>query len=81
MSDEIILLDGGMGTELSARGVEVPNHVTSIWSAKALVDAPESVLQVHRDYIEAGASIVGGCCSTRPAHIARLRRLLEEQSP
>jgi S-methylmethionine-dependent homocysteine/selenocysteine methylase len=32
-------------------------------------------------WIEAGASIVGGCCSTRPAHIARLRRLLEELSP
>jgi homocysteine S-methyltransferase len=58
MSGEITLLDGGMGTELRAHGVEVPDHVTSIWSAKALMDAPESVLQVHRDYIEAGADVI-----------------------
>jgi S-methylmethionine-dependent homocysteine/selenocysteine methylase len=68
MRDEIILLDGGMGTELSARGVEVPDHITSIWSAKALMDAPESVLQVHRDYIEAGADVitVNNYAVTRP---------------
>jgi S-methylmethionine-dependent homocysteine/selenocysteine methylase len=24
-----------------------------------------------------GATVVGGCCGTRPAHIARLRRLLD----
>ena len=58
MSEEVILLDGGMGTELRARGVEVPDHVTSIWSAKALIDAPEAVLQIHRDYIEAGADVI-----------------------
>jgi S-methylmethionine-dependent homocysteine/selenocysteine methylase len=58
MSDEVILLDGGMGTELRARGVEVPDHITSIWSAKALMDAPEAVLQIHRDYIAAGADVI-----------------------
>jgi len=47
-----------MGTELRARGVEVPDHVTSIWSAKALIDAPEAVLQIHRDYIAAGADVI-----------------------
>ena len=30
---EIILGDGGMGTELRFRGVEVPSHVDDIWSA------------------------------------------------
>jgi homocysteine S-methyltransferase len=58
MGDRIILLDGGMGSELIARGVEVPNYATSIWSAKALIDDPEAVLQVHRDYIEAGADVI-----------------------
>ncbi len=58
MNDRIVLLDGAMGTELRARGVEVPDHITSIWSAKALIDAPASVLQIHRDYIEAGADVI-----------------------
>jgi S-methylmethionine-dependent homocysteine/selenocysteine methylase len=58
MNDRIVLLDGAMGTELRARGIEVPDHVTSIWSAQALIDAPASVLEIHRDYIEAGADVV-----------------------
>jgi S-methylmethionine-dependent homocysteine/selenocysteine methylase len=55
---EIVLLDGGMGNELRARGVRVPSHVTSIWSAQALLDEPDAVLNVHRDYIEAGADVI-----------------------
>jgi S-methylmethionine-dependent homocysteine/selenocysteine methylase len=58
VNDRIVLLDGAMGTELRARGIEVPDHVTSIWSAQALIDAPASVLEIHRDYIEAGADVV-----------------------
>lgn len=58
MAHDLVLLDGGMGTELMARGVEVPNHITSIWSAKALVDDPEAVVGVHRDYISAGADVI-----------------------
>lgn len=53
----ITLLDGGTGTELMAR-LDIPSHTTSIWSAQALIDAPEAVLDVHRDYIEAGADVV-----------------------
>jgi S-methylmethionine-dependent homocysteine/selenocysteine methylase len=47
-----------MGSELMARGVEVPNYTTSIWSAKALIDAAETVLQIHRDYVDAGADVI-----------------------
>ena len=54
----VTLLDGAMGTELQRRGVEVPSHITSVWSAQALIDAPEAVLGVHRDYIEAGADVI-----------------------
>lgn len=28
-------------------------------------------------WLEAGATVVGGCCGTRPAHIARIRQLLD----
>ncbi len=58
MPDRITLLDGAMGTELHFRGVEVPDHTTSVWSAKALIDAPEVVLRIHEDYIEAGADVI-----------------------
>jgi homocysteine S-methyltransferase len=54
----VTLLDGGMGTELRARGVEVPDHITSIWSAKALLDDPQEVVAIHRDYIAAGARVI-----------------------
>ena len=50
-----ILLDGGMGRELRYRGIDV---MTSIWSARALIDAPHVVREVHRDFIAAGANII-----------------------
>lgn len=59
--NEIVLLDGGTGTELQVRGVEVPCHKTSIWSALALRAAPEAIVAVHRDYIEAGARVITAC--------------------
>ena len=36
-----------MGSELRFRGVEVPSHVESIWSALALIDNPEVIKQIH----------------------------------
>ena len=55
---QITLLDGGMGTALRARGVTVPDHTTSIWSALALIEAPDAVRALHRDYIRAGAGVI-----------------------
>lgn len=50
-----ILLDGATGTELERRGVDTS---TPIWSAMALLDAPEIVEQIHRDYLDAGAEVI-----------------------
>ncbi len=52
---EVLLLDGGFGRELHFRGVEVPQ---TIWSAGALITAPEVVQQIHLDYILAGADVI-----------------------
>ena len=52
------LLDGATGTELRARGVCLPSHRDSIWSAMALIEAPETVVEVHRAYIDAGADVI-----------------------
>lgn len=55
LPERTILLDGGMGRELRFRGIDV---MTSIWSARALIDAPQVVREVHSDFITAGADII-----------------------
>jgi S-methylmethionine-dependent homocysteine/selenocysteine methylase len=50
-----VLLDGATGTELERRGA--PTRLP-LWSARALVDHPDLVLQIHRDYAEAGAEVL-----------------------
>jgi len=46
------VLDGGLATELERRGISLDGI---LWSARALRDAPEAILAVHRDYLAAGA--------------------------
>ena len=47
-----IVLDGALATELEARGCDLND---TLWSAKVLLENPESVYQVHLDYFRAGA--------------------------
>src|SRR5512134_2336368 len=54
----ITILDGAMGTELRARGATVPDYRSSAWSALALIHDPDTVRQVHSDYIAAGADVI-----------------------
>ncbi|MEX3772558.1 homocysteine S-methyltransferase family protein [Pseudomonas sp. MYb118] len=49
------LLDGGMGRELQRIGAPFRQPE---WSALALIEAPEFVLQAHRAFIAAGARII-----------------------
>jgi len=37
---------------------------------------PERYAQHVTGWVEAGANVVGGCCGTRPAHIAKVREVL-----
>lgn len=53
--ESILLLDGATGTELDRRGVNVP---LPLWSARALLDDPDAVEQIHVDYLNAGADII-----------------------
>ena len=50
-----VVLDGAMGTELDARGVDTRN---ALWSALALTMAPDVVREVHSDYLDAGARVI-----------------------
>ncbi len=51
----VILLDGGMGTELARRGLDVSD---SLWSARVLLEKPEVIEQVHYDFLTAGADCI-----------------------
>lgn len=46
--------DGAMATELEKHGVDTNS---ALWSAEALINAPEQVTAVHQSYFDAGAMI------------------------
>ncbi len=50
-----LLLDGATGTELNRRGVDIS---LPLWSARAILEAPETLRQIHVDYLCAGADII-----------------------
>src|SRR5215210_8849091 len=52
---EVVVLDGATGTELEKRGVPMDD---AAWCAVALVTHPETVREVHEDYIRAGADVI-----------------------
>jgi homocysteine S-methyltransferase len=49
-----IVLDGGLATELEARGHDISGR---LWSARLLRSDPEAIEQLHYDYYAAGASV------------------------
>jgi S-methylmethionine-dependent homocysteine/selenocysteine methylase len=51
----LIVLDGGMGTEIQARGVPMDGEA---WSAIANITHADIVRAIHEDYIRAGAEVV-----------------------
>ena len=52
--DGVLVADGGLATELEARGNDLSG---SLWSARLLVDAPEQVRDAHLAFFRAGAVI------------------------
>jgi S-methylmethionine-dependent homocysteine/selenocysteine methylase len=50
-----LLLDGATGTELERRGAHT---ALPLWSAHALLTAPQLVEQIHRDYVQSGAEVL-----------------------
>ena len=52
---QVVLLDGGTGTELQRRGVPMSD---AAWSALAVHTHPRIVREVHEAYIEAGAEVI-----------------------
>jgi homocysteine S-methyltransferase len=65
----VLLLDGGLATELEARGLDLNDP---LWSAKVLLEDPDVIRQVHIDYLRAGAD-----CIVSASYQATLSRLQE----
>lgn len=51
----VLLLDGGLATEIEARGVSLDSD---LWSAKILQTNPQIIYEVHLDYLRAGADCI-----------------------
>ncbi len=52
--DAVLVADGGLASELEARGNDLPD---SLWSARLLMDAPEQIRDAHLAFFRAGAMI------------------------
>src|SRR5262249_13544875 len=52
---ELVIIDGGMGSQLQAEGVPMDDVA---WSARANLEQPDVVQHVHEEYIRAGAEVI-----------------------
>jgi S-methylmethionine-dependent homocysteine/selenocysteine methylase len=52
---ELVIIDGGMGSQLQAEGVPMDDVA---WSARANLEQPDVVQRVHEAYIRAGAEVI-----------------------
>jgi homocysteine S-methyltransferase len=50
-----VMLDGALATELERRGADLNDP---LWSARALLEAPQLIRQVCDDYLHAGADVI-----------------------
>ena len=54
ISDEVIVLDGGLATLLEARGHDLSSD---LWSARLLTDDPDAITRAHAEFFDAGARV------------------------
>jgi S-methylmethionine-dependent homocysteine/selenocysteine methylase len=52
---DVVIMDGGVSTEIQQRGVALDSHV---WSGTAHRDHPDIARRVHEDYIRVGAQVI-----------------------
>jgi len=51
----VLILDGGLATELENRGHNLNHH---LWSARLLISNPDEIIAVHRSFLNAGADCI-----------------------
>lgn len=52
--DGVVILDGGLATQLEAQGNDLADR---LWSARLLAEAPEEIVRAHLAYFRAGARV------------------------
>ncbi len=55
MSRKLTLLDGGMGREIKKR---ISHFDSNLWSASAFDENDNLIVEIHRDFIAAGATVI-----------------------
>ncbi len=65
-NNEIILMDGGISTEIQKRGVALDSNV---WSGLTSKSHPDEVRQVHEDYIRAGSQVITANTYSTARHV------------
>ena len=66
----VVLLDGGLGQEINRRSRQDKSH--PLWSVEVMMNEPDLVVQVHKDFLEAGARVL--CPNNYTATPLRLRK-------
>ena len=52
--DRVLVLDGGLATQLEAQGRDLSDR---LWSARLLVEEPEAIVEAHLAFFRAGARV------------------------
>lgn len=50
-----MLLDGGLSNQLESQAIDLSNP---LWTASAIINAPEKIVAAHRAYLDAGADCI-----------------------
>lgn len=67
-SGDVLIIDGGMGTELERRGIEMDG---AAWAGAVAREHPEAIRAIHRDFIDAGADIIIANTYAAAPHVLR----------
>ena len=65
---DVLVIDGGMGTELERRGARMD---AQSWAGSALKTHPDLIRTIHRDFIDAGADILIANSYAAAPHVLR----------
>lgn len=70
---------GGYANGFETVGAAEANNAAAAEIGGRIAMTPAGYARFARAWIDAGATIVGGCCDVGPAHIAALKKLAEEE--
>ncbi len=76
-ADRPLILDGAIGSLLVSKGIPSDKF---LWSSVANIQNPESVVELHREYIQAGADIITtNTFRTNPAALKKSSSKISEE--